>query len=155
MSEKKKKLSGRADDMFLAFIITYTLAAFSFEKYMPEGFMRIFNFAVFIAFAAVWMGLSFKSGRRNGRAFPIFAAAFWIVPQIIIGLAENGPEFMRMSIIMYLLSEFCMLITTVPSELIGAFTGISVPAAIAVILILCAAAYMGGMLVRIRREPKR
>lgn len=152
MSEKKQRLSGNADDMIAAFLATYSLAAFSYEKYMPESFMRIFRFIVFAAFAAIWLFLSFKSGRRAGRKFPIFAVLFWILPQIIIFLADNGPEVFRMSIIMYVLSEFLTFLTADSSGVIGAAIGISAPAAMALILLLCGAAYMSGYLMFTRKK---
>lgn len=152
MSEKKQRLSGNADDMIAAFLATYSLAAFSYEKYMPESFMRIFRFIVFAAFAAIWLFLSFKSGRRAGRKFPIFTALFWILPQIIIFLADSGPEVFRMSITMYVLAEFLTFLTADSSGVIGAAIGISAPAAMALILLLCGAAYMSGYLMFTRKK---
>lgn len=151
MSEKKQVFSGSFEDMLAAFLVTYALASFSYEKYMPESFMRIFRFAVFALFAAVWLWFSFKSGRRSGRKFPIFAVLYWIVPHLIVYLADNGPEMLRMSIIMYVLSEFMIFITTVPAEVVGTAVGISSSAATAVILLLCGAAYMSGYLVYTRK----
>lgn len=141
--------------MLAAFFITYAFAAFSFEKYMPESFVKVYRFAVFIIFAATWLGLSFKSGRRAGRKFPIFTVLFWIVPQILIWLADNGPEVFRMSIIMYVLSEFMNFFTTVPFEICGTAVGISAPAAAAVMLLLCGVAYMSGYLVYTYRQGKK
>lgn len=147
MSEKKQIISGSFDDMLAAFLATYALASFSYEKYMPESFMRIFGFAVLTLFAAAWLWFSFRSGLRGGKKFPLFAALFWILPHIIVYLADNGPEFMRMSIAMYILSEFMNLFTTVPAEVIGGILGIAAPAATAVILLLCGSAYMSGYFV--------
>ena len=141
--------------MLAAFLITYAFAALSFEKYMPESFVRLYRAAVFIVFAATWLGLSFKSGRRAGRKFPIFAVLFWIVPPIVIWLADNGPEVFRMSIIMYVLSEFMNFFTTVPSEVCGTAVGISAPAAVAVILLLCGVAYMSGYFMYTFRQSKK
>lgn len=155
MSEKKRQHYGAVDDMLAAFLITYAFAALSFEKYMPESFVRLYRAAVFIVFAATWLGLSFKSGRRAGRKFPIFAVLFWIVPPIVIWLADNGPEVFRMSIIMYVLSEFMNFFTTVPSEVCGTAVGISAPAAVAVILLLCGVAYMSGYFMYTFRQSKK
>lgn len=141
--------------MLAAFFITYAFASFSFEKYMPESFVRLYRVAVFIVFAAVWLGFSFKSGRRAGRKFPIFAVLFWIVPQILIWLADNGPEVFRMSIIMYVLSEFMNFLTTVPFEICGTAVGISAPAAAALVLLLCGMSYMSGYLMRTLRQGKK
>ncbi|MDE6762391.1 MAG: hypothetical protein K2J73_01775 [Oscillospiraceae bacterium] len=152
MSEKKQVFSGSFEDMFAAFLATYALASFSYEKYMPESFMRIFSFAVFALFAAAWLWFSFKSGRRSGRKFPIFAVLYWIVPHILVYLADNGPEVLRMSIVMYVLSEFMIFLTTVPAGVVGTAVGISSSYATAVILLLCGAAYMSGYLVYTKKN---
>ncbi len=152
MSEKKRKPSDIVGEFLAAFLITYALAVFSYEKYMPESFMKAFNVLVYIAFAATWLWLSFKNGMKKAVAFPVFTVLYWLVPQLVIYLADSGPEVFRMSIIMYLLSEFSIIITTVPSELIGSAINVSVPAAITIILLLSAAAYMAGMLVNVRKK---
>lgn len=149
---KNKRKTGFADDMAVLFLLTYAFAAFSYEKYMPEEIMKIYNLLVFLVFAAVWLGVSFRNGKRMSRKFPVFAMLFWILPQIIIYLADNGPEVMRMSIIMYVLSEFCILLTSVPADIIGGALDIPTAAAIAVILLLCAAAYMFGVFVRVLKK---
>ncbi|MCI9408777.1 MAG: hypothetical protein HFJ89_03065 [Oscillospiraceae bacterium] len=154
MNEKKQIFSGSFDDMLAAFLATYALASFSYEKYMPESFMRIFSFAVLTLFAAAWLWFSFRSGLRNGKKFPLFAILFWILPHIIIYLADNGPEFMRMSIAMYILSEFMNFFTAVPAEVFGNVLGITAPAATAVILLFSGSAYMSGYLVYTRRLEK-
>lgn len=133
------------DDILTAFLITYALAAFNFEKYVPEKIMKLMQAAVFIAFAVSWLWFSFKNGKRKSAAFPIFAAAFWVLPQIIIFLANGGPEVFRMSIIMYVLSEFSDLLTVVPMKITGNAAGISAYGAMAVILLLCGASYLFGI----------
>lgn len=138
--------------MITAFLITYALAAFSFEKNMPESIMKIFSPVIFAVFAAAWLWFSYKSGRRNGRKFPIFTVLFWLLPQIVIYLADNGPEVFRMSIIMYVLSEFLMMLTNVPPQILGNAVGITVPAAFIVILLLCGAAYVSGIMVCTYKE---
>ncbi|MEZ3453403.1 MAG: hypothetical protein K1W17_03430 [Oscillospiraceae bacterium] len=152
MNEKRQRLPGSADDMLAAFLTTYAFAAFSFERYMSESFMRMFRPLVFAAFAAVWLFFSFKNGLKSGRKFPVFAVLYWILPHIIIYLADNGPEALRMSITMYVFSEFMRFITTVPAEVFGSAVGITVPAATAVILLFCGSAYMSGYLVYTRKN---
>lgn len=152
MSEKKQIFSGSFEDMLAAFFATYALASFSYEKYMSESFMRIFRLAVFALFAAAWLWFSFKSGLKSGRKFPVFAVLYWIIPHILVYLADNGPEALRMSIIMYVLSEFMIFLTTVPAEVVGTAVGISSSAATAVILLLCGSAYMSGYLVYTRKN---
>lgn len=152
MGEKKKMRSPSVDDMIAAFLITYAFAAFSFEKNMPESIMKIYNAVVFAVFAAAWLWFSYKSGRRRGRKFPIFTVMFWLLPQVVIYLADSGPEVFRMSIIMYVLSEFLMMLTNVPPQILGNAVGITVPASVIVILLLCGASYMSGMLVCTYKE---
>ncbi len=154
MSEKTEKRRTSAGDMLAAFLITFALACFSYEKYMPESFMKIYNAVIFIIFAAVWVGLSFKNGYGKKLAFPVFALLFWIVPPLIILLAENGPEFCRMSITMYILSEFAGLIVTLPAEITGGVIGISAVAAGIVIVLLCAAGYLSGMYLSEKKPQK-
>lgn len=138
--------------MIAAFLITYAFSAFSFEKNMPENVMKIYSAVVFAVFAAAWLWFSYRSGLRKGRKFPIFTVLFWILPQIVIYLADNGPEVFRMSIIMYVLSEFLMMLTNVPPQILGDTVGITVPAAFIVILLLCGAAYVSGILVCTYKE---
>ncbi len=133
------------DDILAAFLITYALAAFSYEKYMPEGIMKFLQAMVFVAFAAVWFWNSFINGKRKGRAFAIFAAAFWILPPVIIYLANDGPEIFRMSIIMYVLSELSDLLIVVPMKAAASAVGVSAYGAMAVILLICAACYLFGV----------
>lgn len=127
------------DDILEAFLITYAMAAFSFEKYVPEkitGFLRVI---VFAAFALVWLWNSYKSGRERRAAFPIFAVCFWLLPQLIIYLADSGPEVFRMSVAMYVLSEFSELLANVPIKITGGIIGTSTFGAAAIILLLCGA----------------
>lgn len=133
------------DDILAAFLITYALAAFSFEKYIPDKIAEFMQALVFIAFALSWLWLSFKNGKKSGAAFPIFAAAFWLLPQLIIYIANNGPEIFRMSIVMYVLSEFFDFLTVVPMKITGSAAGISAYGAMAVILLLCAVCYLFGL----------
>lgn len=149
---KRKIISRGADDILAAFLITYALASFSYEKYMPDSFMNVWNIIVFIAFAVAWAGLSFKNGYLKKRAFPIFTALFWTLPHIIIFLANDGPKAFRMSIIMYVLSEFFTLLTVVPAEITGSVLGISLPAAVIVIILLCAVGYLSGMFTAVSKR---
>lgn len=135
------------DDILAVFLITYALAVFSYEKYMPEIIMKFMQAVTFVLFAISWLWLSFKNGKRKGVAFPIFAVFFWIFPQLIIYFANNGPEIFRMSVTMYVLSEFSDLLTTVPMKITGSVAGISAYGAAAVILLLCTACYLFGMLI--------
>lgn len=133
------------DDIFAVFLITYALAAFSYEKYMPEEIMKLVHAAAFAAFAVSWLGLSFKNGKRKSVIFPIFTILFWVLPRVVVYLANDGPKVFRMSIIMYVLSEFSDFLTFVPIKITAGAAGISVYGAMAVILLLCAACYLCGV----------
>lgn len=133
------------DDILIAFLATYALMAFSFEKYIPENIMKPFRAIIIIAFFAVWLWYSFKNGRMRGVIFPIFAVLFWILPKTVIFLANDGPKIFRMSIIMYVLSEFSEIIFGGPMEEVSGIFGISSVGAAAVLLLLCAASYLLGI----------
>lgn len=132
------------DDILGVFLITYAAAALSFEKYVPEGIINFLGAIYFIAFAAVWMWLSYKNGRKKSIVFPVFTAVFWLLPHLIIYLSNSGSEVFRMSVIMYVLSEFSDLIAIVPIKITGNIAGISAYGAAAVILLLCGASYFFG-----------
>lgn len=57
------------DDILAVFLITYALAVFSYEKYMPEIIMKFMQAVTFVLFAISWLWLSFKNGKRKGVAF--------------------------------------------------------------------------------------
>lgn len=135
------------DDILIAFFATFALMAFSYEKYISENIMKPFRVLIVIAFFAVWLWYSFKNGRMRGLIFPIFALLFWLLPKAIIFLAGNGPEIFRMSIIMYVLSEFSEIIFGGPMEEVSGIFGISPVGAAAVLLLTCAASYLLGMFV--------
>ena len=78
-------------NMFLVSIITFTAGCMCFEKYMPETFSSIYSTAVIIICLCVWLVLSFVSGVKKKWGFAVFSAIFWIVPQVIIYMAHDGP----------------------------------------------------------------
>lgn len=133
------------DDMLTAFLISYALAAFSCEKYVPENIMKPFMAVILAAFFGVWLWYSYKNGKRKSVIFPIFAVLFWVLPKVVIFLANDGPEVFRMSIIMYVLSEFSELIFDTAMKTVSGIFGISAVGAAAVLLLVCAASYLFGM----------
>lgn len=135
------------DDILIAFLATYALMAFSFEKYASENVMKPFRALIIIAFFAVWLWYSFKNGRTRSVIFPIFAVLFWLLPKAVIFLSNDGPEIFRMSVIMYVLSEFSEIIFGGPMEEISGIFGISSVGAAAVLLLACAASYLLGMFI--------
>lgn len=148
VNEEKKSTSSRSlcADMFISFMITFAAGVFCFENYMPEKFMSIYRSAVLAICIITWLGFSFSSGVRKRWQYEVFAAIFWLVPPLIIYMANDGPEFCRMSITMYLLSEFAVFISTAPALLAGSILGLEAIPCIFVILLLCIFAFLAGLL---------
>lgn len=134
------------DDMLTAFLTTYALTAFCYEKYLPENIMRIFRTVILTVFFGVWLWFSFKNGKRKNVIFPIFAVLFWLLPMVVVHLANDGPKVFRMSIIMYVLSELSELVFGTVMKTVSGIFSISSAGAAAVLLLVCAASYLGGML---------
>ncbi len=151
----KVKHSGLCADMFLSFIITFTAGVLCFDNYMPEKFIVSYRVVVLTICLLTWLGLSFINGIRKKWQYELFAALFWLIPPLIIFLANDGPEFCRMSIIMYLLSEFSVFISTAPAEMAGGVAGLgAVPSAV-IILLLCVFAFLGGNLLSAELTKKK
>lgn len=133
-------------DMFTSFIITFVASAFSYEGYMPKSFMDIFG--PFVAFVCVltWISYSFIGGAFKKYNYMVFMCLFWLIPQVIIYLADSGPEFFRMSITMYLLSEFSSMLTRSSAYAFGSLFGLSVFSSVVTIILLCIFSYLAGML---------
>ena len=133
-------------DMFISFIITFAAAAFAYEGYMPESFMNVFGPAVAFVCVLTWMSYSFLSGAFKKYKYMIFMCLFWLIPQIIIFLADNGSEFFRMSITMYLLSEFSYMLTRSSAYAFGSLLGLNEFSSVIIIILLCIFSYLAGML---------
>lgn len=133
-------------DIFTLFIITFTAAAFSYEGYMPEGFMNIFGSAVAFVCVLTWMSCSFLGGAFKKYKYMIFICVFWLIPQVIIFLADSGPEIFRMSITMYLLSEFSYMLTRSSAYAFGSLFGLNEFSSVVIMILLCAFSYLAGML---------
>ncbi len=153
MSEKtsaakkhRKSSYSLCENMFLLFMITFAAGVFCYEKWMPESFMDIYLTVVFAVCIFTWLLISFFSGARNKWQFEIFTVIFWILPLLITYLADNGPEFCRMSITMYLLSEFSIVMFMTPAELIGSFIKIGPVPAILIMALVCSFAFLAGNL---------
>lgn len=135
-----------ASDMFISFIITFAAAAFSYEGYMPESFMNIFGSFVALLCVLTWMSYSFLGGALKKYKYMVFMCLFWLIPQVIIFLADSGPELFKMSITMYLLSEFSSMLTRSSAYAFGSLFGLNAFSSIVVIILLCAFSYLAGML---------
>ena len=133
-------------NMFLAFIITFTAGTLRFEGYMPAGFINIYGPAVLIICLGTWIVLSLFSGALNKWSYEIFAVLFWLLPPLVIYLANDGPEAFRMSILMYLLSEFLAISVIAPAEAVGSVFGLGALPSVIIIVLICTFAYLAGNL---------
>ena len=133
-------------NMFMAFIITFAAGTVSFENYMPEGFISIYIAFVIVLSFATWLVLSFISGRNKKWQFVVYSSIFWILPNVIIWLANDGPEMFRKSIIMYLLSEFSAIVSISTLEVAGGWINVKAVTFTVVIVLLCIFSYLGGYL---------
>lgn len=141
-----KKRYSLCENMFLSFMITFAAGAFCFEDYMPESFISLYKTAAITVCFITWLVLSFISGTVKRWQYAVFAAVFWILPQIIIYLSNEGPEVFRMSIIMYMLSEFAAIFTITPAEYAGRVIGMSAVPFMDCIAILCVLCFGAGSL---------
>ncbi len=141
---KEKSSYSLTANMFIAFIITYAAGAICYESFMPEKFVTIYSTVVISVCFATWLLLSFLSGREGKWQFAVFAALFWIIPQLIIYLADSGPEVFMKSIIMYLLSELAVIFINSPIEKAGDLINVRVIPFTAVIVLMCLLSFLGG-----------
>lgn len=133
-------------NMFLAFIITFAAGTVSFEGYMPENFVAVYSASVTVVCFLIWLVLSFISGMNKKWQFVVYSSIFWILPNVIIWLANDGPEVCRKSITMYLLSEFVTIVSISQLEAVGDLINVSIISCTAIIVLLCFLCYLGGYL---------
>lgn len=131
-------------NMFMAFIITFAAGTLSFESYMPEKFTAVYIVAVTVLCFVTWMVLSFISGRNKKWQFTVYSSLFWILPNVIIYLANDGPEFCRKSITMYLLSEFSAIVAIPQLKAAGGLINVKLIPFTIIIVLLCIFSYLGG-----------
>lgn len=133
-------------NMFLAFIITFAAGTISFESYMPEKFIAIYSGCVTAICLVTWLVLSFISGNKKKWQFAVFSSIFWILPNIIIWLADSGSEVFRKSIIMYLLSEFAAIVSLPQLESVGGLLNLAAIPFTVIVVLACILCYFGGYL---------
>lgn len=151
--EHKEKLrSGLADSMFLAFLITFAASASNYEKYVPEKAGMAYSTVLWVVCALTWIVLSFIYGYRKKWQFEVFAAVFWILPAILIYLANSGPEAFRFSLIMYSVSEFSSLILMQPVYMLSVRLGMGDVGGIALLIVASLLCFGAGLLVNINRD---
>ncbi len=145
-------------NMFLSFMITFAAGTICFEGFMPEKFVAVYSAALIAVCFLTWFALSFISGKKGKWLFVVYSALFWILPQVIIYLANDGPEVFRKSITMYLLSEFSAILVTAPAEAAGSVINVKALPLTIIIILLCVLSYFAGYLVddaRKRQELER
>ena len=145
-AENRKHRSGYslAENILITFIITFAAAAFCYEKYMPESFMKFYRFIMTTACMLTWLWLSFSGGARNKWRFLVYTAVFWLLPLIIIYLSDSGPEFCRMSITLYVISEFFRMMFINFAECIGNAFRLNAVPVLLIMLMLCVFAFLAG-----------
>lgn len=153
-AEKKVKRRRLTDDILLLFLITFAFAAFNFEAYMPEELMKYYIGFTAVVFAASWAVISFFNGAAKKRKYLLFAALFWIVPQLIIFLASSGPRLFTLSLTMYVLSEFSAVMTSVPLAELCDVAGFGSFAAAFVFLLVNVFCFLGGMLFSMKKDQR-
>lgn len=122
--KKAKKTYSLADDMLLAFLITFAAGASSYGGDLYGSISSLYNWLILVAFTVIWFGLSLYSGLKSKWKFAIFTVLFWLVPIIGISLYESGPEVFGMSVIMYVLSEFFRLLAIDSTSSVLALIGL-------------------------------
>ena len=141
-------------NMFLAFIVTFAAGTMCFEEYMPESFTKIYIAAVIAICFITWFVLSFISGKKKKWQFAVFSFLFWILPQVIIYLSNDGPEVFRKSITRYLLSEFSLILASAPAEAVGGLINVKVIPFTFIIIMLCIFSFLGGYLMTNKEDKK-
>lgn len=133
-------------NMFISFIITFAAGHLCFEESLPENIMKMYRTLVFIICIFTWIVLSITSGIQDKWRYEVFTVLFWLIPPLVIYLANEGPEAFTMSITMYLLSEFFIIMFETPAKAVGEVLGIgSVPVMLEIVLI-CSFAFLAGNL---------
>jgi len=133
-------------NMFMAFIITFAAGTVSFESYMPEKFISVYSVSLTAICFVTWLVLSFISGMNKKWQFAVYSSVFWILPNAIIWLANDGPEVCRKSITMYLLSEFAAIVSIPQLEAAGDLINVPLIPFTAIIVLSCIFCYLGGYL---------
>ncbi|MGN0695391.1 MAG: hypothetical protein ACI4J5_01350 [Oscillospiraceae bacterium] len=150
--EHAKSLSGSADNMFMTFLISLAAGASNYENYLPEQAGRFYGTVVWTACVLTWIVLSFMSGYRKKWQFEVFTAVYWILPAVLIYLANSGPKVFRFSLIMYSLSEFCSMILMQPVYMLSGRLGMGDAGGIVIIMAACLLCFGAGLFVNINRD---
>ena len=139
-------------NIFMAFIITFAASTLSFESYIPENFIAVYSVVVMVICFVTWFVLSFISGKEKKWQFVIFSSIFWILPNVVIWLANDGPEAFRKSIVMYILSELAAVVSIPQLEWGGGLINVATIPFTIIIVLLCVICYLGGYLMSDDKE---
>ena len=142
---KSKRSATLFDDILLTCLITYVFAAYSYEQRLSEGFMGLWNKCMLVIFLMTWVITAIKNGMQKKAGFALYTAVYWLLPQLIIILFSSGPELFRHSVFMYTLSEFSLVLSTRPIELMGGYIGITAEMSMILVLMIIFAAFFGGL----------
>ncbi len=141
---RQKSSYSLCENMFITFIITFAAAATFFEGYMPESFVKIYRFFMCFACVVTWLWTSFSGGAREKWRFLIYTVIFWLLPFAVTFLSNDGPEFCRMSLTLYSLSEFFGMMFITPAEQIGSSLNMGAVPVILILMLICVFAFLAG-----------
>ena len=144
--ETSKRKITLPDNMVMAALITFAFSAICYEAFMPERFVKIYRLALLSICALTWVFLSFRNGMKKKWQFELFAALFWMIPQLIIYLQSYGPRFMRFSLVMYALSELSSIILSKPAQTVGGLFGAGTVIGAVLIVAVCFICFAAGLL---------
>ncbi len=143
-TKTKKTAYSLLSNMLVAFLITFAASVESLDKSLPENLQSLFSNLIVVVCFLTWVGISFISGCRKKWGFAFFSVIVWILPQVIIFLANDGPRFFRMSLIMYALSEFSGVFSTALLEkMLGWLSGNAAVCA-GIMTAVCVLFWLGG-----------
>ena len=143
--KKVKRTYSLADDMLLAFLITFAAGTSSYSGDIYGSISSMYNWLILVAFTVIWIGLSLYSGLKSKWKFVIFTVLFWLVPIIGITLYESGPEVFGMSVIMYVLSEFFKFLAVDSASSVLSVVGLDGITGAVIFLLLNMFAFFGGI----------
>lgn len=143
--KKRKKSYCLADDMLLAFLVTFAAAVAGYSENVPDTLRIVYSVSMTVVFALVWFGLSLYSGIKGKWKFILFTALFWIIPVICIALYDSGAAGFGLSVTMYVLSEFFRLLVIDSTQPIISIIGLEGVLSPIIFLLLNLLFFFGGI----------
>lgn len=133
------------DDIIIYMLITYAAAVSFYEGNVPEKMAGAYRGIIFAVFAAVTLYFNFRNGALKKYGYAVFSVLFWMIPQALIVLADNGPESMRYSLTMYLISEFLTIYIKTPAAAVGNIFGTGSGIGLVIIILISAFTFLLGV----------